>query len=121
QNQPHIWSVLWTTLREGTNPSGNNFFLSNYGICIKQATDTSIVWKPSQYHTSSIGSWDPKNSWARGDDPVMNQQGIAFITSNRVPGVWLRWADENVPAQERFERAMAELELVCQESEVQTD
>ncbi|KAH6903261.1 hypothetical protein BKA70DRAFT_1433773 [Coprinopsis sp. MPI-PUGE-AT-0042] len=108
--QPHDWSVMWTTLRDGTNPGGNNFFMANYGVCVKQAADTSITWKPKQYHTSGLGTWDPHNSWARGDDPVMNQQNMAYVTSNRVEGVWVRWADENIPAHLRFAGAMSDLE-----------
>ncbi|KAH6883659.1 hypothetical protein BKA70DRAFT_1471172 [Coprinopsis sp. MPI-PUGE-AT-0042] len=109
--QPHQWAVSWTTLRSGTNVSGNNFFLANYGIRINQATDTSIAWRPSQCHTSSLGSWDPVIAWARGDDPTFNQQGMAFVTSNRIAPVYAMFAAMmGLTGQERVEGAIADLE-----------
>ncbi|KAH6873994.1 hypothetical protein BKA70DRAFT_1046794, partial [Coprinopsis sp. MPI-PUGE-AT-0042] len=89
ETQPHEWAVLWTTLREGTDPRGGHFYIPSYGVCIKMAQDTSIAWKPSDYHTTSLGSYDPNIAFARNeDDEVMNQQGIAFVTSNRIASVW---------------------------------
>jgi hypothetical protein len=118
--QPHDWSAQWTVLREGLKPGGNHFYISNYGLCIRQEADTSIAWKPAHYHTSSLGTWDPHNSWTRGDDPTMNQRGVAFVTSPRVASVWTRWADENIPPEDRFAGAIAELEAIW-EGEYHTD
>jgi hypothetical protein len=111
EHQPHQWAVSWTTLRSGTNASGNNFFLSNYGIRVSVSTDTSIAWRPSQCHTSSLGSWDPVLAWARGDDPTFNQQGMAFVTSNRIAPVWTMFAAEaSLSGKQRVDGAIADLE-----------
>jgi hypothetical protein len=111
ESQPHQWAVSWTTLRSGTNPSGNNFFLANYGIRIEVSADTSIAWRPSQCHTSSLGSWDPAIAWARSDDPTFNQQGLAFVTSNRIGPVYAAFAAKaGLSGKQRVDAAIAELQ-----------
>lgn len=111
EDHPHKWAVSWTTLRAGTKPSGSNFFVPSYGLRIMQATDTSIAWRPSDYHTTSLGSWDPTIAWSRGVDPTFIQQGIAFVTSNRIASVCKDWATKNTLAGEaKVEGAVKDLE-----------
>ncbi|KAH6871084.1 hypothetical protein BKA70DRAFT_1131291 [Coprinopsis sp. MPI-PUGE-AT-0042] len=109
--QPHEWSVLWTTLREGTDPRGGHFYIPSYGVCIRTAQDTSIAWKPSDYHTTSLGSYDPNIAFARNeDDETMNQQGIAFVTSNKIASVWAEFArKKGLTGLQRVEGALAML------------
>ncbi|KAH6893796.1 hypothetical protein BKA70DRAFT_1118610 [Coprinopsis sp. MPI-PUGE-AT-0042] len=108
--QPHDWGVFWTTLRQGSNPRGNHFYLASYGVCVRSAEDTSVAWRPSDYHTSSMGNWDLPASFKRNlSDPTMRQQGIAFVTSTRIPAVYRKWAARrDLTGKQRFEGAQAE-------------
>lgn len=111
ESQPHQWVVFWTTLRNGTNPAGNNVFLANYGIHVEVSTDTSIAWRPSQCDTSSLGSWDPAITWACGNDPTFNQQGLAFVTSNRIGPVYTMFAAMvELSGKQQVDAAIAELQ-----------
>ncbi|KAH6899290.1 hypothetical protein BKA70DRAFT_1115538 [Coprinopsis sp. MPI-PUGE-AT-0042] len=111
ETQPHEWACSWTTLRTGTNPRGNHFYISNFGVCIRVAEDTSIAWKPTHYHTSSMGSWNLKASFGRHtEDPTMRQQGISFVTSSRIATVYKQYKDRlDLSGKERFEGAQATL------------
>ncbi|KAH6876953.1 hypothetical protein BKA70DRAFT_1127823 [Coprinopsis sp. MPI-PUGE-AT-0042] len=112
--QPHEWAALWTTLREGTDPRGGHFYIPSYGVCIRMAQDTSIAWKPSDYHTTSLGLYDPTIAFERDeDDETMNQQGIAFVTSNKIATVWAEFArKEGLTGLQRVEGALATLAKV---------
>jgi hypothetical protein len=81
------------------------------------AEDTSIAWKPSDYHTTSLGSWDPESAFAHHkDDKTMNQQGIAFVTSNRLPGVYAEFAaKKGLTGLQRVEGALAKLRALEEE------
>ncbi|KAH6908719.1 hypothetical protein BKA70DRAFT_1426611 [Coprinopsis sp. MPI-PUGE-AT-0042] len=107
---PTEYGVFWTTLREGSNPRGNHFYLASYGVCVRSAEDTSVAWRPSDYHTSSIGNWDLPASFKRNlSDPTMRQQGIAFVASNRIATVYRRWAArQDLTGKQRFEGAQAD-------------
>ncbi|KAH6876475.1 hypothetical protein BKA70DRAFT_1128403 [Coprinopsis sp. MPI-PUGE-AT-0042] len=116
ENQPHEWAVSWTTHRSGTDPRGNHFYIADYGVRIPVAEDTSIAWKPTHFHTSSLGSWDPQKAYAQAEDPVMNQQGIAIVTSNRVPGVYQKWKEaKGISGEERFDGAVADMHAISEE------
>jgi hypothetical protein len=66
------------------------------------------------YHTTSLGSWDVSKIFGRNcpGDASLIQQGIAFVTSNRVEGVFRKWleADGSVPVADRYLGAASELE-----------
>ncbi|KAH6908410.1 hypothetical protein BKA70DRAFT_1222625 [Coprinopsis sp. MPI-PUGE-AT-0042] len=63
-------------------------------ISIYLTLATSIAWKPTHYHTSSMGSWNLKASFGRHTDrrtPPCGQQGICFVTSNRIATVYKQY------------------------------
>ena len=108
--QPHKWAIFWTTLREGTHQVGNNFFLSSYGIRIKAAADTSVCWQPCLYHTSSVGSFEVTFDDVDLESPRFNQQGIAFVTSSRISGIYRKWKEaQGISGEQRFKGATAEM------------
>ncbi|KAH6890911.1 hypothetical protein BKA70DRAFT_1120080, partial [Coprinopsis sp. MPI-PUGE-AT-0042] len=117
ETQPHEWAVLWTTLRSGTDPQGGHFYIPSYGVCIRMAEDTSIAWKPSDFHTTSLGSYDPEIAFERHeDDETMNQQGMAFVTSNKLPTVYAAYAaKQQLTGVQRVEGALAELNALGEE------
>ncbi|KAH6905607.1 hypothetical protein BKA70DRAFT_1430466 [Coprinopsis sp. MPI-PUGE-AT-0042] len=70
--QPHDWGVFWTTLYQGSNPCSNHFYLASYSVSVRSAEDTSVAWRPSNYHTSSMGNWDLPASFKRNlSNPTM--------------------------------------------------
>ncbi|KAH6905716.1 hypothetical protein BKA70DRAFT_1107414 [Coprinopsis sp. MPI-PUGE-AT-0042] len=112
ETPPHEWACFWTTLRTGTNPRGNHFYIADFAVCIRVAEDTSIAWKPTYYHTSSMGSWSLKASFGHRhvEDQVMRQQGICFVTSPRIATIYRQFKEcRDLSERDRFERARAAL------------
>lgn len=109
--QPNEWACSWTTLRTGSDPRGNHFYIADYGVCIRIAEDTSVAWKPTHYHTSSMGSWNLKGAFGRHiEDATMRQQGICFVTSNRIATIYKQYKDRHdLSGPERFRAAQAAL------------
>ncbi|KAH6897887.1 hypothetical protein BKA70DRAFT_1115822 [Coprinopsis sp. MPI-PUGE-AT-0042] len=113
ERPPHKYAVGWTTLREGLNPQGSHFYISDYAVCIRQAQDTSIAWQPTHFHSTCLGSWGPRPSFDRKGavSPLMNQQVIAIVTSPRIATVYRKFRDaQGLTGPQRFEGAKAELE-----------
>lgn len=83
------------------------------------AEDTSVAWKPSDYHTTSLGSWDPKIAFARHeDDETMNQQGMAFVTPNKLPAVYATFAaKQNLPGPQKVDGVLEMLNTMAEEVE----
>ncbi|TFK64927.1 hypothetical protein BDN72DRAFT_730751, partial [Pluteus cervinus] len=52
--QPHEYSVSWVTTRDLLPETGGNFFMAEYGVRIEQAPNTAIVWKPKEFHGTSL-------------------------------------------------------------------
>jgi hypothetical protein len=113
--QPHTWSAFWTTLREGLNPGGGHFYVANYGIRVESAQDTSVAWRPTMFHTTSLGSWLVENVFADLDDPSMTQQGIAFVSSSRIATMYKKWSAKlGISDEQRVRGLVADLILEVQ-------
>lgn len=86
ETQPHTWAVSLTTSRDfdGKLPAniegGGNFFLSRYGIRIQAASNTLIVWKPTDWHGTSLYNLNPFER----TKAEFHQRGLAFVTGNRL-------------------------------------
>ncbi|TEB26005.1 hypothetical protein FA13DRAFT_1636803 [Coprinellus micaceus] len=108
--QGHDWALNWTILREGTNIKGGNFYLCKYGVVMMQSANCAFAWKPSQFHSTSLASFDPTFDDATLDSPEYNQQGVAFVTSLRIRGVYTEWKDkQELAGKERVDGAIADL------------
>ncbi|KAH6897573.1 hypothetical protein BKA70DRAFT_1231516 [Coprinopsis sp. MPI-PUGE-AT-0042] len=77
ETQPHEWVALWTMLPNGTDPKGGYF------------TSLATGWQtpplPGSFPIST-------RQVLHEDDQTMNQQGIAFVTSNKLPTVYAEFA-----------------------------
>jgi len=81
--------------------AGGNFFISDYGIKICSAKDTVVVWRPTEWHGTSLAHCNPQ-----ADDPGFYQGGLAVVTPYSLTNLWKRvlQGEESVEG--------AELELV---------
>jgi hypothetical protein len=87
--QPHEWAISWNTTRAFPDPShGGNFFFTDYGICVQNAPNTLIAWKPKKCHGTSLQKVNPA---LKATDS--RQAGLAIVTSNQLPAAWRKyWA-----------------------------
>ncbi|KAF9038894.1 hypothetical protein BDP27DRAFT_1166384, partial [Rhodocollybia butyracea] len=82
ENQPHKWSVSWTTFRDNSRKEvGGHFYVAEYGIRIQAASNKAVFWKPGDWHRTSLPMLEPD---AKGDGPLL-QSGLAIVTSPRLP------------------------------------
>lgn len=86
EKQPHTWAASWTLSRSGGAEYGCHFYLARYGIRIQAAANTLIVWIPEEEHGTSVPDLDPYDA-----NPAFCQRGLAFVTSNRLPGIWRKY------------------------------
>ncbi len=85
---PHKYATMWTIRRTPNVPAGCNFYLSKYGVRIQQASNSLIAWQPEDEHGSSLPCFHPADM-----DPGFCQQGVAFVTSNRLGSAWRKVQD----------------------------
>ncbi|GLB39703.1 hypothetical protein LshimejAT787_0702130 [Lyophyllum shimeji] len=86
EKQPHKYGVSWTLTRTGGVEWGGHFYLAKYGIRVQGAPNTVIVWIPQEAHGTSLQDVHPDDC-----SPPFCQRGLAFVTSNRLPGVWEKY------------------------------
>ena len=86
---------MWTIRRTPNIPTGCHFYLSAYGVRIQQASNTLIAWKPEDEHGSSLPNFHPTET-----DPTFRQQGVAFVTSNRLATAWRNLQDGSFTRQQ---------------------
>ncbi|KAF8467859.1 hypothetical protein BDZ91DRAFT_782503 [Kalaharituber pfeilii] len=87
---------FWITGRNGNveeKESGGNFYFSQYGICVKQATDTCGVFRPKDYPGTSLM---PKNT-------NIIQTVMGFGISKRLASIWKRYKEEQLSVQESLD------------------
>jgi hypothetical protein len=77
---------------------GAIFFISKYGIRIQAASNTLVVWSPSEYHGTSLQDFSPLD-----EDPAFSQRGLAFLTSPWLKGVWEKYKKNLVDQVEALE------------------
>lgn len=111
ETQPHEWALSWTTLRTGSDLRGGNFVVSSYGLFVHASEDSSMAWKPADWHTTTLGTFEPTFDIPGHEDETFNQQGISFVTSPRVKTTYLKWkAASGCTGFERVQAAIRELE-----------
>ena len=58
--------------------------------------DTLFAWDPSQYHGTSLKDYPPSSNMLS----QLYQLGLVCITPNRIPGLWERYAMDQVTLEE---------------------
>lgn len=95
-NQPHKFAIGWTISRTFEENQGGHFFNSKYGIRVKGSTDTLVAWDPSHFHGTSLQDYSPDSEII----PEYHQVGLLCITPNRIPGLWKKYAEQQVTLEE---------------------
>jgi hypothetical protein len=90
--QPHKYAFSLTTSRSHDADGGGHFFMAKYGIRVRAAANTLVGWIPGEDHGTSLQNFSPPVK-GRNFDPNFSQQGLAFVTSARLPGVWERYRE----------------------------
>ena len=90
----------WTISRTFENDQGGHFFNSKYGIRVQGSSDTFIAWNPSHFHGTSLQKYPPSSDMV----PESYQDGLNFVTPNRIVGLWERYAHKQVTLEELRER-----------------
>ncbi len=106
EKQPHKFAAAFTAVRKGEDDDGGHFYVGAYGIRVKASANSLVVWQPQHLHGTSLQNCDPKEV-----NPDFLQQGLAFVTSARLPNVWKRYWSSVLEAQAEV-KAAAEREAV---------
>ena len=69
---------------------------SKYGIQVKGSTDTLVAWDPSHFHGTSLQDYLPDSEII----PEYHQVGLLCITPNWIPGLWKKYAEQQVTLEE---------------------
>jgi hypothetical protein len=62
---------------------------------VKGAANTLVVWNPTDFHGTSLQNVDPKDP-----NPPFVQSGLAIVTSNRIAGVFRKYAEQKITTSE---------------------
>lgn len=105
ENQPHKFSISWTTYRSHPKGAGGHFYIASHGIRINADTNTAVFWRPGDFHCTSLQRVDPND-----DSPEFSQCGLALVTSTRLKAIWAKYCKNLISA------ASAEKEISAAES-----
>ena len=92
---PHKYAASWTVSRTEGYPDGCHFFLARFGVRIRQAPNTLIVWLPNEAHGTSLPDAHPDDP-----NPPFVQRGLAFVTSVRIAGAWKEYQSNQKTAEQ---------------------
>ena len=87
-NQPHKFAIAWMISRTLADNQGGHFYNSKYGIRVMGGSDTLVAWDPSHFHGTSLQDCSPSSNVVS----QFNQVGMACVTPNRIPGLWMKYA-----------------------------
>jgi hypothetical protein len=87
-----------------TNDQGGHFYNSDYGIRVMGCSDSLIVFNPSHFHGTSLQDYSPYS----GMVSECYQDGLIFVTPNRIPGLWEKYAQQQVTLEEVRERNVSQ-------------
>lgn len=92
------FAISWTTCRTGAEACGGHFFLAKYGVRIRGASNTLVVWCPGELHGTSLQDREP------GDDGCdFEQSGMAIIAIARLTQVWKEYQAKMLTAEQAGE------------------
>lgn len=112
--QPHKFAAAWTTTRIAPFSAGGHFYYARHGVRVRSAADTLVIWKPGHYHGTSLLEVEPKDP-----NPALMQGGLSIVTSNRLPGVWRKYAHGSV--EHRWAEANIDVEEQCSDGPLNAD
>ncbi|KAJ3501973.1 hypothetical protein NMY22_g18743 [Coprinellus aureogranulatus] len=113
ERQGHKFALSWMSNRFGMNPKGGHFYLCGYAAESRAAEDTSWSWCPWVWHCTGLSNYDPTFDIPEVPDENHNQQGVAFVSSSRLPKVYLAWAAKSgLSGPEKVSGALEELRKV---------
>ncbi|KAH9837878.1 uncharacterized protein C8Q71DRAFT_706307 [Rhodofomes roseus] len=95
EHQPHRYAYSWTTNRNLNEDEGGNFYVASYGVKVCMAPNTFIAWCPRDVHGTSLMKRDPGRP-----DPPFAQWGLSVATSSRLPGIWKKYRDGIISAEQ---------------------
>lgn len=86
EKQPHDYAAALTTFRNGGVSDGGHFYLGAYGIKVEATANSLVVWQPKHVHGTSLQNRSPYDK-----NPEFLQQGLAIVTSARLPTIWEKY------------------------------
>lgn len=89
---PHKYALFWTTARTYGSEEGGHFFIADYGIRIKQSADSVVVWKPTDFHGTTLSVKGPT------DESDSHQIGMSIVTPVRLVKLWEKYQQEQITA-----------------------
>ena len=89
-----------TITRTLTNEQGGHFYNSDFGIRVMGCSDSLIVFNPSHFHGTSLQDYSPSSNMVS----ECFQDGLVFVTPNRIRGLWEKYAQQQVTLEEVRER-----------------
>lgn len=104
EGSKHKFAVSWTTMRDPrlAEDGGGNFFVCKYGVKVEASADSVVVWRPRDWHGTSLQRRDPKN-------PEVFQAGLSIVTPIGVSRLWDEVREEKISLEEARKK-MQELE-----------
>ena len=93
---------MTTRVPELKTEDGGHFFMCSYRIKVEAATDTTVLWKPTKPHGTSLQSRDPNN-------PDIFQAGLAIATPPGLDKLWAEVLEKKISVEEA-RRKVLELE-----------
>jgi hypothetical protein len=95
ERQPHKFAFAWTTTRVlGTDISdGGHFYFAKYGIRVRSAPNTLVIWMPEEDHGTSLPNISPSEA-----STGFYQAGMSIVTSNTISSSWKKYVDKKMDA-----------------------
>jgi hypothetical protein len=95
ERQPHKYAFSWTTTRTlGTDISaGGHFYLAKYGIRVRSAPNTLVVWMPEEDHGTGLPNITPHEV-----QTGFYQAGMSIVTSAHISSSWKKYVEQNKDA-----------------------
>jgi hypothetical protein len=94
----------WMISRTFAENQGGHFFNSNYGIRVKGGSDSLVAWDPSHWHGTSLQEYSPSSDMLT----EFYQYGLLCITPNCIPGLWKKYAKQQVTLEEVGEEFLSD-------------
>ncbi|KAH0602468.1 uncharacterized protein H6S33_008807 [Morchella sextelata] len=89
---PHKYALFWTTARTYGSEEGGHFFIADYGIRIKQSANSVVVWKPTDFHGTTLSVKGPTN------ESDSHQIGMSIVTPVQLIKLWEKYQQDQITA-----------------------
>lgn len=92
---PHKYALSWTTSRTYGTDEGGHFLIADYGIRIRQAANSLVVWKPTDFHGTTLSVKSPYDTNSASRQTVMS-----IATPVQLVELWEKYQEEQITAEE---------------------